>query len=84
LLSQVRALADMVHEREPMKRIESELNSCSARHRELVGSHTQLVFIGRIASVIYFLQLERIGSVKSEAVTNTLHLIIDSLSNQID
>ena len=84
LLSQVRALADMVHEREPMKRIESELNSLSARHHELVGSHAQLVFIGRIASVIYFLQLERIGSVKSEAVTNTLRLIIDSLSNQID
>ena len=83
LLCQVLALVDMVHEREPMKRIESELDSCSARHHELEGSHAQLVFIGRIASVRYFLQLERIGCGKHEAVTNTLRLIIDSLSDQI-
>ena len=83
LLSQIHTLADMVHEREPMMRIESELDSCSARHRELEGSHAQLVFIGRIDSVRYFLQLERIGCGKNEAVTNTLRLIIDSLSNQI-
>ena len=54
LLRQVRALADMVHEHEPMKRIDTELDSCSARHREFEGSHAQLVFIGRIASVRYF------------------------------
>ena len=80
LLSQIQTLAEMVHEREPMKRIESELDSCSARHHELDGSHTQLVFIGRIDSVRYFLQLERIGCGKHQAVTNTLRLIIDSLS----
>ena len=28
LLSQIRALVDMIHEREPMKRIDSELDSC--------------------------------------------------------
>ena len=80
LLSQIHALADMLHEREPTMRIESELDSCSARHHELEGSHAQLVFIGRIDSVRYFLQLERIGCGKHEAVTDTLRLIIDSLS----
>lgn len=69
----------LVQSGKSLSEIEPNLNACSKRHREICGSHCQLLFISRIASVKTFLALAHQPDRNFQSAINTLRLIIDSL-----